>query len=210
MAAPPSDSPLPFEFNEYVVTQNPEPTRALVMTPAHEMVFGRERISQASQSSTLSPVERRMVERIEQRTPETSLLILDASPGGENLWRFDPSFTTEELEAVGAAFVSALLPFYRRVAAAGIVSFAHVGWNPSDLIPVRTGVRSLVDGASQSDQDPDLAALDQWIAKNLVLYSSLSREHFTKTLLPEHIPLLARRHDRVRELVERVPPAAIA
>jgi len=205
-----NDPPLPFDFTEVLVSHGLKPTRALIMTPAQEMVFGRERVSRAARAPSLSAVERRMLARIEARSAETSLLILDASPGGDNRWRFDSSFTTDELEDVGVAFLSALLPFYRRVAAAGIVLFAHVGWSPTDLIPVRTGLVRLLEDARIRSQDPALVALDQWIAKNLVFYSSLTLDHFTKTLLPKHIPLLAGRQARVRELVGRVCPAELS
>lgn len=201
--------PLPFDFSEIVVRRQPPLTRALVMTPVGRTVVGRERLGRITESPTLSDVERRMLERIEARTPNTPVLVLNASSGDECLWRFDPSFGEDELLAVGSRFVSSLLPFYRRVVAAGIVSFVHVGWQPSDLVPLRLGLASLAQTLRTRDMDPALRALDQWIVKNLLLYSSLVLPHFVSVLLPQHLTLLARRSERCEALVSRVPPALL-
>lgn len=186
--------------------REPQVTRALVMTPAKRTVMGRERLGRIAESPSLSDVERRMLERIEARTPGTPILVLNASVGDESLWRFDPTFDEDELLTVGSQFVASLLPFYRRVVAAGIVSFAHVGWRPNDLVPLRLGLASLAKSLKTRDTDPGLRALDEWIVKNLLLYSSLVLPHFVSVLLPQHLTLLARRRERCRELVSRVRP----
>lgn len=200
------EPPLPFTFSEIVVRRQPPLTRALVMTPSNRTVVGRERLGRIVESSSLSDVERRMLQRIEDRTPGTPILVFNAAVGDQSLWRFDPSFSEDELLTVGSQFVSSLLPFYRRVVAAGIVSFAHVGWQPNDLVPLRRGLASLAKSLETHNMDPDLRALDEWIVKNLLLYSSLVLPHFVSVLLPQHLTLLARRSERCQNLVSRVRP----
>gem|GEM_PF-2021576 len=201
--------PLPFSFSEISLRPPPRATSALIMTPVHRTVVGRERLGRIPESSPLSDAERRMLERIEARSPETSVLVFNASVGGESLWRFDPTFSSDELQSVGSQFVASLMPFYRRVVAAGIVSFVHVGWQPSDLVPLRLGLTSLAESLHDRETDADLRALDEWITKHLLLFSSLPLHHFVEVLLPQHSMLLARRRERCQELVSELRPGRL-
>ena len=193
-------SDVPFSFSEVAVEGNLGVRGVLVMTPISPMVVDKDQLERALQSSSLSPVELGMLDRIERRSPNTPILILDACPNDENHWRFDPALMSSEYDEARAEFVCALMPFYRRVVAAGIVSFVHVGCDASDLIPLRMGLATLPERLRRRGSNPRRSALDEWIAKNLLLYSSLSLEHFTRTLLPQYIPTLARRVERAREL----------
>lgn len=199
----------PFAFREVLVDALEAQCNALVMTPTEPLVFDRERLDRVARSTDLSPVEREIAATVRGRSPNTPVMIMAGEADGQRLWEFDTSFTNAELRWAGGAFVTALLPLYRRFAAAGIVVFAHAQWCPRQSVHLRQGIDQVAAGRQRTAALPAVAALDHWILRNMLLYSTLSTEHVTGTLLPRYMPLLARREQRLQALLKDVPDSFI-
>lgn len=202
-------SQLPFVFDDIRVTANEREFGALVLTPASPMVIDTRRRDRLKEMPPLNEVDRAILDRVRGRGDDTPMLIMRAADdSGKRLWSFDPSFTDDEVEETGAELVRSLMPLYRRFLASGITLFVHADWGERELSPMRRGVARLSENLDP-DEDGAVRRLDEWLLRNMLLYSSLSFRHVTEVLLPEHMRLLERRQQRVRQLLEAVPPGAI-
>ncbi len=196
---------LPFTFEQRTIGSETTTAGALVMTPRQPVVFDDGRVKAVCASPGLSQVEEEMLRRIEGRDSNTPTLILRAADDdGTRLWEFDPSFSDDQLAAAAHAFVRSLLPFYRRVASSGIVLFVHAEWRSRDLAILREAVAAIPTKAAHSVEDEKRSELDDWIFRNMLMFSSLSLNHVLKKLLPHHLSLLSRRQKRASGLVRSV------
>lgn len=199
---------LPFDFDHVTVETEGFSCGVLVMTPRRQTVLGAEQREHLRSAPPLSEVEQTILDRIAARPEGTPILILrGADDAGKSLWSFASSFDEQELEEAGLIFSRAVMPFYRGLLDRGIVLFVHSDWGFREIGPIRRGLNALADQVSTSSADASVA-IDEWIVRNMLLYSSLSLQHVLQRLLPTHLRLLERRGDRVRRLFDRVESAA--
>ncbi len=195
----------PFVFEQVRVSSTQRNCEALLMTPRTRTVFGEQRRA-ALRDTRLSPVEQGILSRVATRPNNTPILILrGADDFGNRLWEFDPNFDDQQLEETGRAFSRSVMPLYRQLVAHGIVLFVHADWGNREIPPIRRGLAQLADDLGTTHSDPAVSALDEWVIRNVLLYSSLSLRHVIEKLLPEHLSLLARREARAARLVEALP-----
>lgn len=196
---------LPFDFDHVVVETEGFACGVLVMTPRRPTLLGPAQREHLRSVPPLSEVEQTILDRIAARPEETPILILrGADDEGRSLWSFDPSFDEQELEETGLVFSRAVMPFYRGLLDRGVVLFVHSDWGYREIGPIRRGLNALADQVGTSSTNAAVAAIDEWIVRNMLLYSSLSLQHVLQRLLPTHLRLLERRGDRVRRLFDRV------
>ena len=209
MASLPESPPdLPFSFGLVEIVCPDRACHVLTMTPRVPTVFGAKRRESLRGEPTLSPVERRILDFVAARPENTPVLLLrGADEEGNRLWRFDPAFDDDELEETGRLFSRAVMPLYRGLLARGIVLFVHSDWGYREIGPIRRGLDALAE--HPDPRQPALSAVDGWISRNMLLYSSLSMEHVVEQLLPTHLVLLDRRTERAQRLLGRVPPGAV-
>ncbi|MCR9165184.1 MAG: hypothetical protein ACE37F_36890 [Nannocystaceae bacterium] len=201
----PDPQDVPFDFDHVVVETEGFSCGVLVMTPQERTVLGEAQREHLRSVPPLSEVEQAILDRIAERPKETPILIIrGADDEGRSLWSFDASWNDEELEETGLVFSRAVMPFYRGLLDRGIVLFVHSDWGFREIGPIRRGLNALADQVSTSSTDGAVAAIDEWIVRNMLLYSSLSLTHVVERLLPTHLRLLERRGDRVRRLFDRV------
>lgn len=212
MGNPPQvPSDFPFVFEHVQVSSEAQSFGVLIMTPREPTVFGAKRRAMVEGTSRISPVEKTLLDAVDARPDNTPILILrGGSDDGRRLWSFDPDFDDDELEETGRVFSRSVLPLYRGFLARGVVLFAHSDWGDRAIGPIRRGLDALADEVQRGEQDPALAALDEWIIRNMLLYSSLSLRHVLDRLLPPHLGLLARREQRTRRMLARLPPDVLA
>ncbi len=197
----------PFGFDHVVVASEGFSCGALVMTPRAPTVLGPAQREHLRSVPPLSEIEQSILDRIAARPEGTPILILrGADDDARRLWSFDPSFGEQDLEEAGLIFSRAVMQFYRGLLHRGVVLFVHSDWGSREIGPIRRGLDALADQVSTSCTDGAAAAIDEWIVRNMLLYSSLSLQHVLQRLLPTHLRLLERRGDRVRRLFGRVGP----
>lgn len=199
---------LPFVFDDVTISAGDEQYGALVLTPAAPMVIDRRRRERLQSLPPLNDVDRAILRRVNGRQDTPILIMRAADDDGTRLWSFDPSFTEVEVEETGVELVRSLMPLYRRFVASGIALFVHSDWGERELPPMRRGLARLSEQVDES-ADPAVRRLDEWVLRNMLLYSSLSFSHVTQSLIPGHMRLLERRRLRARQLLDDVPPAAI-
>lgn len=138
------------------------------------------------------------------------LIIRGGTDEGGRLWSFDPSFDDAELEENGRIFSTSVMPMYRELLARGVVLLTHSDWGHSEIGPIRRGLDGLGKDLHLTGQHPALSAVDEWIIRNMLLYSSLSLRHVLDRLLPPHLGLLAHRQQGTKRMLDRLPPGALA
>lgn len=207
---PDDSSELPFVFDHVQVSSETHSCGVLIMTPRVPTVFGAKRRAAVEGTSRISSVERRILQAVEERPSNTPILILrGGTDDGTRLWSFDPSFDDEELEETGSVFSRAVVPLYREFLARGVVLHAHSDWGYREIGPIRRGLDALGRDLSLTGQHPSISAVDEWIIRNMLLYSSLSLRHVLDKLLPAHLSLLARREQRTQRMLGRLPPGTL-
>lgn len=207
---PQASSDFPFLFEHVHVSSESQSYGVQVMTPREPTVFGAQRRASVEGTSRISPVEEVILDAVDARPDNTPILILrGGTEDGRRLWSFDPDFDDEELEETGRVFSRSVLPLYRGFLARGIVLFVHSDWGDRAIGPIRRGLDALADDVGVAGQEPALAAIDEWIIRNMILYSSLSLRHVLDRLLPPHLGLLARREQRTKRMLARLPPGSL-
>jgi len=209
-SSPDASSDTPFLFDHVQVSSGAQSCGALIMTPRKPTVFGEERRASVKGTSRVNAVEQGILDRIDARPENTPLLILrGGADDGTRLWSFDSKFDEDELEETGAIFCRSVIPMYRQLLVRGIVLFAHSDWGHRELAPIRRGLRTLAEELQSTQQHPTLAAVDEWIFRNMLLFSSLSLRHVLDRLLPPHLSLLARRRQGTARMLGRLDPSVL-
>lgn len=207
---PDDSSELPFVFDHVQVSSQTQSCGVLVMTPREPTVFGAQRRAAVEGTSRISPVEQKILAAVEARPSNTPILILRGGiEDGTRLWSFDPDFDEEELEETGRVFSRSVMPLYREFLARGVVLFAHSDWGYREIGPIRRGLDALGKDLHLTGQHPAVSAVDEWIIRNMLLYSSLSLRHVLDKLLPPHLSLLARREQGTKRMLGRLPPGTL-
>ncbi len=205
-----SELPFPFLFDHVTVSSQAQSCGVLVMTPHAPTVFGAQRRAAVEGTSRISPVEARILDAVDARPENTPILILrGGADDGTRLWGFDPSFGEQELGRTGRIFCRSTMPLYRQFVARGIVLFFHSDWGHREIGPIRHGLDALAEELPGSGQHPSLSALDEWIIRNLLLFSSLSLRHVLDRLLPLHLSLLGLRQQSTSRILGRLVPGAL-
>ena len=183
-------------------------TNVLLMKPRMPMILDAARRERLRGNPSLNEADRWILGQIEDRRREGFVVVLrGANDEGDPCWKFDPAFSDDEIGELGALVIRALLPFHRRVLAIGINLFVHSEWGGRETGPMRRGLLALCDEIERSEADPGLRALDLWILKNMLLFTSLPTEHVVETTLPLHLRFVASRRTKVDRLLGAVDPA---
>ena len=157
-----------------------------------------------------SAVSRTRARRERERSDRVRVVLFRAmNSAGQRVWQFDPDMSEEELEEAGIVFTRALLPFHRRLMAAGIVLMVHTEWGIRECYAVRHGLRVLSKQLESKSNPTPVEEADRWVVGHMLLHVALNLEHVTTTLLPAHLTMVERRWPRVQELVSLLPHDAI-
>jgi hypothetical protein len=207
---------MPFEIDEHKVRGAGARHRVMVITPKAPMIIGRKRIDDLRKPSSISRVERWLIEQARKGSSSASIVLFRAvNDAGERVWQFDPALSQADLEDGGYVMSRALLPFHRRLMASGVVLMVHTDWGIRECYAMRTGVERAiaeqegVEKAPPAESNPTREA-DRWVLRHMLLHAALDLDHVLKTLLPGHLSMVERRLSRVRELVAQLPADAIS
>lgn len=180
---------------------------AMVITPKTPMVIDRQRLERVGQSSTLSPVERWLVDEARRRGDGAKVLIFRAAnSANERVWEFDRSFSETELQEAGVIMTRSLLPLHRALLTSGVVLMVHTDWGRRESHAMRHGVQSLIQEITRSPGANAVRRVDEWILRNMLMHVALSLDHVVERLLPAQMGLIERRRPRTLELLRGLLP----
>jgi len=207
----PTDMDMPFALGEVLLRHRGVERGAMVITPKTPIVVGAARLAQVGQSTTLSPVERWLLEQIKNRGERARVVLFRAvNDKRERVWQFDPALSENQLEEGGYVFSKALVPFHRRMLASGVVLMVHTDWGLRECYAMRHGLRRLVQELDAISVRDPVQEADRWVLSHMLLHVALGLDHVTTSLLPTHLTMIERRYRSALELVSRLPPDAIA
>ena len=200
---------MPFVIEDMVLRHQNLNRSAMVITPKHAMVLGRERIEKLRSPGSLSQVDRWLIGQAQARRGNARIVLFRAcNSAGDRVWQFDPGLREAELEEAGYLLTCALVPFHRRLLDAGVVLMAHTDWGIRECYAMRYGVRRREQELAQSAEGP-LREVDRWLLGNMLLHVALSLEHVAERLLPNHLSMVDRRWLQLAPLLSQLPRSAI-
>lgn len=198
---------IPFTVTDVSISRKGVKRLAMAITPRKPMVIDRARVSALKKSAGLSPVELWLIDQVRKRGEGSRVVLFRAmNPTAERVWLFDPAMDEAELGEAGYVLTQALLPFHRRLIAAGAVLMVHTDWGGRECYAMRRGVKRSAEELQTVAEPTAEQELDRWILKNMLLHVALSLEHVVDKLLPAHLSMIERRWPRVEELVAAVKP----
>jgi hypothetical protein len=200
------------EFAETVVSTRSGERAALVAWPTEDVVVGRERLGQLRASGQASSIDHEILSRVRAAGDHVNVLIFRGrAPEGRGRYSVDPDLSDEERAELGYLLVFSQTPTYRRFLAAGILAFLHVELFGATLDAFRSGTERMLNELERNviEIDPAVRAVDTWVLKHLSFYFSLGLDSVLERILPDKMPLFESREPRIREMLTRLPPAAI-
>ncbi len=202
---------MPFTVEEHPMQHAGVRQAAVVITAKNAMVVGRERIQNLKRPTGMNHVDRWLLEQAASRASRAKVILFRAmNDVGERVWQFDPALNDQELEEGGYVLTRALLPFHRRLLAAGMVLMVHTDWGLRECYAMRHGVRKLKQELEQGPDKADpIVEADRWILSNMLLHVALSMNHVVSQLLPSHLAMLERRQVFLKNLVASLPASSI-
>ena len=202
---------MPFTLGEVLLSHHGVERGAMVITPRTPIVVGAARLEQVAQAKGLSPVERWLIEQIQQRGERARVVLFRAvNDKRERVWQFDPALSEDQLQEGGYVMSKALVPFHRRMLASGVVLMVHTDWGLRECYAMRQGIRRLVQELDAVRDRDAVEEADRWLLSHMLLHVALGLDHVTTSLLPTHMTMIERRYPSVLELVSQLPPDAIA
>lgn len=207
----PSES-MPFLVEDFGLKHGGLSHNAMVIIPKQPMILGRDRIKQLRGPSSLSRVDRWLLEQASRRRGRNRVILFRAcNREGERVWQFDPGLSDAELEEAGYLLTCALLPFHRRLLHSGVVLMVHTDWGLRECYAMRHGVRRLGEElkSSTAHAESEVRQVDSWLLGNMLLHVALSFNHVAQKLLPLHLSMLERRWSQLQPLLAQLPAHAV-
>ena len=196
------------------------PRTAVVVTPAEHVRVGRDRLEQLRRDHSGGDIDREVLEHVRAREGQDQLVVFSAASGdGSGSWGFDGELTEDERLELGYHLVTDELPTYRRMVAAGVFALLHVSWGEDEVRAYEEGTRRLLaeleaGSVPETDPiDPGEAAVhraDRWILSNLTFFFARPLEDVIQGVLAKQMPLFEERIPHFREMVDSLPPPALA
>lgn len=174
---------------------------ALVLTPTQEVV-----VEQApAQRGQLSAIDHWIIQAA-QRAAEQKLATVciyraraDTGPGH---YRFSSRLTEAGAADLAETMLGGQLLVYREMVKMGVSLFVHSEFGRVEAQAYRVAAQRHIE-ALRGHDDPQ-SEVDLWILQNLVFYFTSSFESLASTLLPEKLPMMEKRMERIRRMAARL------
>lgn len=183
--------------------------RAVVLCPTRPIVVGRAKLDEVNAGTELNAMDRWLLDQVEQ-TGASIAVFRGVGADGARAFTIDPELDERDAEQLGYVLTRGLLPVHRRMVKAGVTLLAHCDFGPREHHAMRVGVRRMLETLEARPRaHPAVQEMDLWILRHLLFHFGMPFEHIVKKVLPDHLRLIAARSARARELVARLPHAAI-
>ncbi|MGZ3421947.1 MAG: hypothetical protein ACXWUG_17210 [Polyangiales bacterium] len=181
---------------------------ALLVTP-DPVVVGRARLEALRKSTEPGALDRRILDEVRRQRGRVNALIIRGTD-----WHVDPSLDVHEREELGLLLTRSQLPTYRRFLSAGMVVVVHAEFGPLETEVFRRGAEHVIAdieaSPARSDDVRAIQRVDLFNLKHLCFFFSLSIDRFLTEVLPPQLKLFETRAERIRDMLDAVPPASIA
>lgn len=185
----------------------------VVLTPRSHIRIGRDRLAALRRQPELSDLDHRILSAVRSETdPATFVILRGSSDDGEGSWGFEEGMSRDELEELGYLMVSAQLLTWRSLALSGVTLFLKVEWGAREIDAIGAGTHRLfteLTEAASAEEDEGrkaLLELNAWVARFLSFWLLTSYAECKATFLPRTLKRTAKRGQKLRALIERVPP----
>lgn len=192
-----------FAFEDAVIQTRRGPRNALVMTPREDYNVGRARLEELRAEGTRSPIDLSLVDKVKSARDGYRVVIFRGKSAGDTgRWRLDETLDADELQELARRLVLTQLPTWRTLIRAGVWVMVHTDLG-STALPMREGSRQLIDDPMRLEGiDDEIAEVDEWLLRHLVFWFSSDHEHAITTTLPDKLPLVELRADKIERFAE--------
>jgi hypothetical protein len=195
-------------FDEATIETKDGPRLALIVTPA-PVVVGRARLEALRKSTAAGALDREIIDEVRKRAGRVKALVIRFAD-----WRVDPSLDVHEREELGLLLTRSQLSTYRRFLSAGVVVVVHGELGPVETEVFRRGaehvIADLESSPAKREEERALQRVDLFDLKHLCFFFSLSIDRLSREILPPQLKLFETRAERIRDMLDAVPPASIA
>ncbi|PRQ08627.1 hypothetical protein [Enhygromyxa salina] len=188
---------------------------ALVVTPTEKIDWDRSKLEQMRRRVANSPRDAEIINAfVSARTRPRVFVFRGANDDASARVRFDPELDDHEREELGDLLFASHVRVLRGLLAAGAHLFVYVDWPSSTLALFGRAMGRLADARATalagqvSRSSARILRMDLWIFSRLTLYCAQPFADVIGEFLPEHLPLLDRRAERVARLTEGIPSEA--
>ncbi len=193
------------EFDTLQLATDVGPRQALVLTPGTDIIVSE--LPAPSQHGRLSATDRQIVEAARQTVPQfhaTVCIFRGRAPGGDGRYRFAPGISEEQALRLASAMLTGQVLVYREMVRLGVCLFIHTDFGPLEVEAYRSAVDQLADALEPrtvgSGVEARRSRLDLWMLRNLIFFFSLGFDKFVATILPDKLPLMEKRMERIRRM----------
>ena len=123
----------------------------------------------------------------------------DAGPGS---YRFSARLSESEATDLAETMLAGQLLVYREMVKVGVTLFVHSEFGCLEAEAYRAAAERHI-AALRCDDDPQ-SEVDLWILQNLVFYFTTSFESLATAVLPEKLPMMEKRMERIRRMAARL------
>lgn len=181
--------------------------RALVLTPTRSISL----VEPPEVSGQLSDADRWILDTARYAVEEelASFCIFrgrDETTGGA--YGFAEALSEDDAAEVATAMLQGQILVYREMVRLGLCLIVHTDFGYAEAAAFRTAIDRLLTQlepkASGDDLEARRARLDQWILQNLVFFFTGSFETLASTILPDKLPMMEKRMERIRRMAAMV------
>ncbi|MCR9162071.1 MAG: hypothetical protein ACE37F_28445 [Nannocystaceae bacterium] len=173
--------------------------RALVLTPTVEVYLS----STPNVAGELSPADRWILERARWAAGTGGATVcMFRGEGPNGCYRFEPSLGLASATALAEEMLLGQLRAYREMVQLGMCLFVHAGFGHLETEAFREATAAVA--RSLQRLGGATAEVDRWILQNLLFFFTASFEALVGKVLPEKLPMMEKRMDRVRRMAERL------
>jgi len=195
-----------FDIGEVAIETRRGPRHAMVVTPRTHVRVGRERLENP-RGREMSEVDRLLLEQMHAREGRICVVIFRGrNDEGSASWGFEEDLDSHQANDLALDLLRGMVLVYRSFFEAGVCVHAHADWGPVEARAFRDANGVLIGELGEKLQMETLtpvvrrqAELELWTLRNLTFFFTLGFSTLVGSVLPEKLPLLEMRTERLRE-----------
>jgi len=171
---------------------------ALVFSPDCELVLS------TPPGGNISPLDRWILgesHAAAERAGASVCIFRARADAGPGRYGFCPLLSDAQAVELASALLVGALPVYREMVRLGICLLVYAELGADEAAAFREGARAVCARLEARIECSAQAEVDLWILQNLVFFFTTSFESLSTSVLPEKLPMMETRMERVRRMV---------
>lgn len=189
---------MPFQITKEIVETRKGPREVVIATPLVAMAVGRDRLELLRASIHASKVDERLVNDVKRVATADSPIMVFRCSGERGSWGLDPELTVREQYELGTLLILSQCANYHAFADAGVALCIHVGLTVDDMRAMKFGSKEAI---ATLDTSRPWDRLTEWLLRHHVFFFSNEFERFLIHTLPDLVPMLEHRRERLSTLI---------